>query len=185
MCPNSPTQSAELLFLAVKSLLQQHGDAHGYDWEPYYERLYREAFANDSTVALERTAHVAQHLWTSAQKMIKRAPHADTDVTDSGAVAVAATPAHSESTALCSVINAAIRADNPSQIVHVVTIARAINQLCVTQKRGSAPLPFPKGGVCHRGTAFDNQFREFFAVGKKFRVPVCVLAQQKRIQMLL
>ena len=179
--PNSLTQSAEVLLLAVKSLLQQYGEVYGYEWESYYERLYQEACANHATVALKQIAHMAQHLWTSAQKMTKSVPHTDTDDADSGAVAAAVVPAHSGSTALCSVINAAIRVDNPRQIIHVVAIARAINQLCVTQKRGSAPLPFPTGGVCYRGTSFDNQFRDFFAVGKRYRVPVRALARQNHI----
>ena len=177
-----------MLLLAVKSLLQQYGDAHGYDWEPCYHRLYKEAFKNDSTVSAlkKNAAHAAQYLWTSAQRMKKLTnPTVDVQHTDSPAAAAAATAATpalpTNSIELCSVINAAIRADEPKQIIHVVTIVRGINKLCVTQNREdsmwAAPMPFPKGGVCYRGTGFDNKFRDFYTVGKKYRVPVCERAR--------
>ena len=173
--PNSLAQGAEVLLLAVKSLLQQYGEAHGYDWEPFYEQVYREAFKDESTVSAlkQNTARAAQYLWTSAQRMPKRATDINSHDTDSGA---AAAPAQPDSTELCSVINAVIRADEAKQIIHVVTIVRGINQLCVTQNRENnaarAPMPFPKGGLCYRGTGFDNKFKDFFTVGKKYRVPV-------------
>ena len=173
-----------MLLLAVKSLLQEYGESHGYDWEPCYNRLYREAFKNDSTVSAlkQNAAHAAQYLWTSAQRMTKRAPSADnTHGTDNGAAAAAAAPSQSHSTELCSVINAAIRADEPKQIIHVVTIVRGINKLCVTQSRedtvSGARTPFPKGGLCYRGTGFDNKFKDFFTVGKKYRVPVSAFVE--------
>ena len=179
MCPPC-SQGAEVLLLSVKSLLQVYGEKHGYEWEQCYERLYREAFKNDSTVSAlkQNAAHAAQYLWTSAQRMTKRAPSASTL---HAAAAAATTPSQPDSLELCSVINAAIRADEPKQIIHVVTIVRGINKLCVTQNREGtewgASMPFPKGGLCYRGTGFDNKFRGFFTIGKKYRVPVRVFAQ--------
>ena len=71
---------------------------------------------------------------------------------------------------LCGIINAAIRADGATTMLGpAVQLARNINQLCVTRRKGVPP--FPPGGVCFRGTGMPDTYRSFFAVGVKYRVP--------------
>ena len=54
---------------------------------------------------------------------------------------------------------------------HLVVIVRAINALCIV-RRESASLKFPPNAVSHRGGALPPQHHAFFAVGKKYRVPM-------------
>jgi hypothetical protein len=54
---------------------------------------------------------------------------------------------------------------------HLVVIVRAINALCIV-RRESGSLKFPPNAVSHRGGALPPQHHAFFAVGKKYRVPM-------------
>lgn len=79
----------------------------------------------------------------------------------------------------CGILNAAIREDDPADLIHLVMIARGINQRVV--HRGEAEKAarlkdlwrnkFPKDGVVYRGGGFDNRFQSFFTPGKTYRVP--------------
>ena len=146
LCP--PPQGGEVLLLAVKNLLQVFGTKHGYDWWPFYQSLYREAFKHSSDLR-DNVANAATYLWTSAKSMRKPG---DT----------------SDGIELCSVINAAIRSDEPRQLIHACAIVRGINVLCVANRREAGKVSglFPKRGVCFRGTGFNESVRGFFTPGK-------------------
>ena len=75
---------------------------------------------------------------------------------------------------LCSLINAAIRDDRPELAGPTARVVRSINTLCVVRDHDAAALAslrFPPGGRTFRGSSFDNQYRDFFTVGKSYRVP--------------
>jgi len=79
----------------------------------------------------------------------------------------------------CGILNAAIREDNPLDLIHLVMIARGINERVVNRGEDAKQkklnklwsTKFPKDGIVHRGGAFDNRFQSFFVAGKKYRVP--------------
>jgi hypothetical protein len=50
-------------------------------------------------------------------------------------------------------------------------LVRAINALCVAERKGLAREQFPPNGRTFRGTAFDNEHRHFFRPGRKYRAP--------------
>ena len=58
--------------------------------------------------------------------------------------------------------------DSTSPFLAVIT--RAINGLLVSRRIASAPAPFPKDGLLHRGGGFPIEHQSFFSVGKMFRV---------------
>lgn len=73
---------------------------------------------------------------------------------------------------LCSIINAAIRADCDSPLLApVALIVRAINKMCIT--RLSVLHGYPADGVCYRGSGLPDEHRAFYdcMVGSKYRVP--------------
>ena len=74
----------------------------------------------------------------------------------------------------CSLLNAAIRQDQPQLAQPVAVLSRGINAMCVEGRSGAA-LPFPPGGITRRGGGFNDIHRGFFTVGKQFRQP-CFLA---------
>ncbi len=88
----------------------------------------------------------AQFLWTSERRLPQR-------------------------TELCSIINAAIRFDEPNLIQHAAPIARCINELCVVRKSPLKPLEIAVKGECFRGTTMPPEHVSFFSRGKMFRVP--------------
>ena len=71
----------------------------------------------------------------------------------------------------CSVLNEAVRDDDPETIKLAATLTRAITQLCVTPDGREPQPPFPPGFVCHRGGGFDDRYRDFFVAGREFRQP--------------
>ena len=73
-------------------------------------------------------------------------------------------------TEFCSLLNAAIRDDQPSLAAPAAALTRGINALCLEGRSGAA-LPFPPGGDTFRGGGFDDAHQGFFTVGKQFRVP--------------
>ena len=94
---------------------------------------------------------VAVLLWTSAKKL-------------------AGVPeAHNKE--LCSLLNAAIRSDDPRLMSTVAVLSRGINTLCVTRRMDDDLVAFPPNGKTYRGGGFDDAHRGFFVVGKKYRVP--------------
>ena len=57
----------------------------------------------------------------------------------------------------------------------LAAVVRAINAVREIRgrkrKRSADANRFPPGGVTYRGGGFDSQYRGFFSVGKKYRVP--------------
>ena len=70
----------------------------------------------------------------------------------------------------CSLLNAAIRDDQPALAAPAAALTRGINALCL-EGRKDAVLPFPPSGRVYRGGGFDDAHRDFFTVGKQYRVP--------------
>ncbi len=104
--------------------------------------------------ALDAVPRVAQRLWTSGQRL--------------GGEGVP--PAQQRE--FCSLLNAALRDDDPVLLAAALPLTRAINSLCVM--RGARPegaLRFPPAHRCFRGGGLPDAHRGFFAPGVKYRVP--------------
>ena len=79
-------------------------------------------------------------------------------------------PAHEYE--LCSIINAVLRADDVAAMTPCVVLVRALNRLCVARKRTDGTIVrFPPGGHCWRGGGFDDRHKDFFTIGRMYRVP--------------
>lgn len=133
----------EVMWIAVKGVLEAYGTHHNLDTNDFFVRLKSEAlhFADDVTAAVER-------LWTSAQ-LVNYTTH---------------------KVELCSILNAVIREDIVEQVAHAAVLVRGINMLCVTSSR-LGTVSFPPGGQTWRGGGFNEAHRYFFEEGKSFRVP--------------
>ena len=70
----------------------------------------------------------------------------------------------------CSLLNAAIRDDHAALAASAASLTRGINALCL-EGRTAAPLQFPAAGQVFRGSSFDDTHRDFFTVGRSYRVP--------------
>jgi hypothetical protein len=86
----------------------------------------------------------AERLWTSAQAL--------------------------RDTEFCSILAAAIRNDRASLARACAIIARALRSNLVVA-RATGVAPFPPNGGCWRGGGFNEAHRDFFTVGKQYRVP--------------
>jgi hypothetical protein len=115
-------------------------------------RLQGESFENAKEL-LSEIQVAATRIWTSTQKL------------QGGGVDKAL------NVEFCSLLNRALREDDAELMPHLVVIVRAINALCIV-RRESASLKFPPNAVSHRGGALPPQHHAFFAVGKKYRVPM-------------
>ena len=115
-------------------------------------RLQGESFENPKEL-LSEIQVAATRIWTSTQKL------------QGGGVDKAL------NVEFCSLLNRALRDDDADVMPHLVVIVRAINALCIV-RRESASLKFPPNAVSHRGGALPRQHHAFFAVGKKYRVPM-------------
>eukprot|EP01045_Picozoa_sp_COSAG04_P026493 COSAG04_NODE_3688_length_2605_cov_3.627694_2_plen_270_part_00 len=71
----------------------------------------------------------------------------------------------------CSLLNAAIRADQAALAAPTAALSRGLNALCLVGRTAAEGLRFPANGITYRGGAFDDAHRAFFTVGKKYRVP--------------
>ena len=73
---------------------------------------------------------------------------------------------------LCSIINAILRLDYDVMVAPTAVLVRSLNRLCVTRTRvDGTPPRFPPGGHCWRGGGFDDSLKDFFCVGRQYRVP--------------
>lgn len=117
--------------------------------DKFFDTLQAVAFRN--TAALQKDVSSAcEFLWTSAERL--------------------------RGLEFCSIINLALREDDPLDIVHVSVISRCLNSRRVMRtnpvhhQRG-VPL-FPPRGRCYRGTGWRDQHRQFFEknLHKKYRV---------------
>ena len=106
-------------------------------------------------------------------------------------------------TELCSMLNAAIRQDDPANIVHAAVFAKGLemrrnmdrlNMADLSQKypnvQATADM-FPGGEfpeslehqdwrVCWRGGGFNDDFKDFFVVGKYYRCPAFLATSLKK-----
>ena len=154
---------------AVKGLIMHRiKDSAVYNKEFDRLMLQTEVAMQHNDEHAEDGAATAEMLWTSARKVEGKSE-------------------------ICSIVNAAIREDDPSNIVHAVVFARAIelrrdmrNNFVNNPKRypnmkARADM-FPQGHfpdslkhhdwvVCWRGGGFNNCFQDFFADGKYYRCP--------------
>ena len=97
---------------------------------------------------------MAQRLWTSDQRH--------------GGEGVPA--AHRRE--FCSLLNAALRGDDPALLAAAMPLIRAINSLCVVRgARPEARLRFPPAACCLRGGGLPDAHLAFFEPELKFRVP--------------
>jgi hypothetical protein len=53
----------------------------------------------------------------------------------------------------------------------VPALTRGINAMCLEGRGMAAQLRFPPRGKVYRGGGFDSAHRDFFCVGKQYRVP--------------
>ncbi len=72
----------------------------------------------------------------------------------------------------CSILNEAIRVDDPKISANVVSIVRGINCLSVTRGLKSMDVQWPVDFKLYRGGGLPNQHQSFFSVGKRYRVPM-------------
>lgn len=136
------------VFSSLQKLLEAYCATNGIadsERDGFFSELQREAFNHPGELLGEVEA-VAQRLWTSARKL------------------------PSEDRELCSIMNAAVRSQDPALCGPVAVLARAINRLVVTRRADSA-LPFPPGGITVRGGGLPDEHRDFFTPGKRFRSP--------------
>ena len=146
------------MFYSVSTFLRQYCRVHGLTsdagtraLERFIIELQRQTDRHNAADAMGRAGPVAELLWTS-DIVFEDAPE----------------PHNKE---LCSLINAAIRDDHPDLAAPTARVVRSINTLCVVRGQDAAALDFPPGGRTLRGTGFDDQHRDFFTKGKRYRVP--------------
>ena len=119
-----------------------------------FHRLQGESFENPKEL-LSQIQVAATSIWTSTQKLQGAGVHKALNVE------------------FCSLLNRALRDDAADVMQHLVVIVRAINALCIV-RRDDGGLKFPPNAVSHSGGALPRQHHDFFAVGKKYRVPMYV-----------
>lgn len=144
------------LFMACDKIIrgyvmnEKNGDPE--DAKKFFKRLKDEAFEHQKDLR-DNISAAAEYLWTSAQQLRG----------DSGPE-------------FCSILNKAIRLDDPVDMVHAVLIIRAINVRTVVRRgdnntKKTEKFRFPKKGICWRGTSFNIKHKDFFVAGVKYRVP--------------
>jgi hypothetical protein len=135
----------------IKAMCRRFGvpDAAG---EDLFQRLQGESFENPHEL-LSQIQVAATRIWTSTQKLQGAGVDKALNVE------------------FCSLVNRALRDDIADVMQHLVVIVRAINALCIV-RRESKSLKFPPNSESHRGGALPPQHHAFFAVGKKYRVPM-------------
>jgi hypothetical protein len=129
----------------------------------FIQSLQKETAAHDQVEVLAKAGPTAELLWTSALKF-KGMP-----------------TAHQKE--LSSLINSALRSDKPGLAAATADVVRAINTLCVTRFQGPDIFPvewletveglvkWKSDGITYRGGSFDSACKDFFKVGKQYRVP--------------
>ncbi len=154
MLKESPELQHELFssmhsFITLMCVRHKQPAAAGKD---LFLRLQGESFENPKEL-LSEIQVAATRIWTSTQKL------------QGGGVD------KSFNVEFCSLINRALRDDDPDVMPHLVVVVRAINALCIV-RRETASLKFPPNSESHRGGALPPQHHAFFTAGKKYRVPM-------------
>ena len=122
---------------AVHGLVRAHAISHGIpanEADEFFARVQSAASLQGGVQEFTDPAqvmHVAVRLWTSAYTLRGRE--------------------------LCSVLNEAIRNDEPAVVFHAVVITKAICEFCVKRRRRSAAsLRWPPTNCTYRGGAIDS-----------------------------
>ena len=110
-----------------------------------HQQLQAEAFQNLAEI-LNQIPGACQRMWTSSL--------------------------HLRGREFCSILNEAIRVDDPVVSQNVVSIVRGINSLSVTRNFGVSGVPWPLDNTLYRGGGLPDQHQSFFTVGKVYRVPM-------------
>ncbi len=150
-CPELQHELFGSIHCFIMGMCERHSvpSAAGKD---LFHRLQGESFENPREL-LSQVQVAATRIWTSTQKLQGAGVDKALNVE------------------FCSLINRALREDAADVMQHLVVIVRVINALCIV-RRESSSLKFPPDDVSHRGGALPSQHRNFFAVGKKYRVPM-------------
>jgi hypothetical protein len=152
----SPKHQHEV-FASLHSFLVLHGQQHGLQpeaAEDFFQRLQVDVLQPGEGLndALSDVARLAQRIWSSDLKPTGVHPSFELEI--------------------CSLLNAAIRADDKDLLQAAMPLIRAINSLCVI--RGARPdrlLRFPPEHQCFRGGALPDEWLGFYQTGVKYRVP--------------
>jgi serine/threonine protein kinase len=136
------------LLQAVRKVIEGRADSAGIpqsEGRAFLQKLHEEwTLADNVDIAAER-------LWTSAQTL--------------------------QGAEFCSILSAAIRTDRASLARPCAIIARALRSNLVLARSAVAAggvggaIPFPPNGECWRGGGFNEAHKDFFTVGKSYRVP--------------
>ena len=145
----SPPADPMTLGLLLGDLIRGHCAKHRIPWDtdgkPYLDRLNAEVMANaQELTSAAGVPGAVQRMWTSALQLRGKE--------------------------FCSILNAAVRDDDASLSEPTARLTRAINLMCVRTVGGESAV-HPPGNLCVRGGGFDEQYRQFFAKGKRFRQP--------------
>jgi hypothetical protein len=150
-CPEYQDQ----LFSSMRSFINaicNHHSAPAAAGKDLFLRLQGESFENPLEL-LTQVQVAATRIWTSTQQLQGAGVDKAFNVE------------------FCSLLNRALRDDTDDVMPHLVVIVRAINALCIV-RRDEKSLKFPPNAMSHRGGALPLQHHHFFAVGKKYRVPM-------------
>lgn len=138
-----PQRAAQLLF-AVEKLVERF-ESDKTVLQQFFARMNTEVFKYSKALR-DKIHQAAEYLWTSPNCVQGRE--------------------------LCTLINTAIRRDDPEDLVHAIVIVAGINKLhryAVTREGVVSPARglhrYPAQGVCWRGTGFDDSCRAFFKKG--------------------
>ena len=72
----------------------------------------------------------------------------------------------------CTMLNAALRDDDPMLLAAAMPLIRAINSICVARSAlSAASLRLPPAHCCFRGGGLPDAHCSFFVPGRKYRVP--------------
>ena len=118
--------------------------------EAFFQTLQRQAFKKAEEL-LDEVPAVAQRLWTSTEVM-----------------ALAPLEHRRE---LSFIINSLLRSDHREAAPFLAVIARGVNTLLITRRTDAHEIISPPNGVVYRGGGLSDQHRQFYHVGKKYRVP--------------
>lgn len=148
-CQRQPPTTAAALSLASQGLVKSFArvnNIHAVDSQPFCVFLEKQLLQYQASKW--NVGNACEYLWTSTKKMA--------------------------GTEFCSILNAAIRRDEPLDMVRAIMVVKGINVrrvLLREQMASSKKIKFPKNGLCFRGGGFRNQHQAFFCKGRKYRVP--------------
>lgn len=146
-----PEDCAELL-MSVKKLVERYAARHSIPnktWKAFYQKMYAEAFKHYESLKVENLGKAAEFIWTSAKGLCEKE--------------------------FCTILNEAIRMDEPVDMVHAAVFSRGLNALRVQRGDDLSPealkAKFPKEGISYRGSGFRNELKPFFTKKKTYRIP--------------